>query len=71
MLADGVLERVVVVQQRRRPEELERPQAGVAQQVDQRDVAEAQADLGDDDPDLRSEANDSADLMSVWTLPAR
>ena len=44
---------VVVVQQRRRPQELQRPQAGVAEQVDQGDVPEPQADLGDDQPDLR------------------
>ena len=51
--ADGVLEDVVVVQQRRRPEQLEGPQAGVADDVDQRDVAEPEADLGRDQPDLR------------------
>ena len=44
--------RVVIVQQRRCPHELERPQAGVAEDVDQGDVTEPQADLGHDDPDL-------------------
>ena len=39
-------------QRRLRPHELQGPQAGVAQEVDQGDVAEAQADLGDDDADL-------------------
>ena len=52
-VADRVLQRVVVVQQRRGPEELQRPQAGVAEQVDQGDVAEPEADLGDDQADLR------------------
>src|SRR6266508_1371577 len=38
VLAEGVLEQVVVVQQRRRPNELKCPQAGVAKEVDQSDV---------------------------------
>ena len=35
---------VIIVQQGRRPEELERPQAGVAQEVDQRHVADQKCD---------------------------
>ena len=53
------------------PQELQRPQAGVAEQVDQGDVAQPEADLGDDQPDLRQRGERQADLMSVCTLPAR
>ena len=41
--ADGVLQRAVVLQQGRCADELERPQAGVAEDVDQRDVPEDRA----------------------------
>ena len=45
--------RAVVLEQHRGTHELEGPQAGVADQVDQRDPVPAQADLGDDEADLR------------------
>ncbi len=51
--ADGVLERVLVVEQRRRPEQLERSEAGMSDDVNEREVTQSQADLDRDDSDLR------------------
>ena len=53
MLAQGILQSVVIVQQRRSAEELQRPQTGMAQQMDQGQVAKTQTDFRDNDADLR------------------
>ena len=68
--ADGVLQLVVVVQQRRGPEQLEGPQAGVADDVDQRDVPQPEADLGRDDPDL-GQRGEGQSRLGVGLHPAR
>jgi hypothetical protein len=46
------LERVEIVEERGGPEDLERAERRVAEEVQQRDPAQARADLDEDDPYL-------------------